>query len=255
MELIGYAELVYFHFYRKVDEVNYFIQEAVSIAENYKTVSPEERNFMFDKMQFTFSAYINALISCWEISKVSIELSNDLNDLHYKNGIPSENDLENDLGKFIEYFSCDETSHRWFKFMKDVRNANAHDGTATVNGGDDHNFLIQTALDRFTRDRKTKKLTRQTSVSPKKNAIAVILDTAIALIPLFEAKLNRPTLSMEDHRSFAKFKLSAIPGFMDDFLNQEEELIAAMVGAQLQIQNGRNCSEYLTKWRQQREST
>jgi len=90
MELKNYAEMVYFQFYRKVEELDYFISEAVDNALKYKNAPAPKDNFHFDKMQFTFSASINALVSIWEIAKLSKSLANALSGVSESKGSPIE---------------------------------------------------------------------------------------------------------------------------------------------------------------------
>lgn len=149
MDLKNYAEMVYFQFYRKVEELDFFLKEAVSNALSYKNAPVPKDNFYFDKMQFTFSAYINALVSTWEIAKLSKSLANVLEGHPERKGLVAEIHLENKLELFTEYFDCEPTTYYWFRFMKEARNANGHDGSLALNGGNVQEFLFQTDLHRY----------------------------------------------------------------------------------------------------------
>lgn len=254
MDLKNYAEMVYFQFYRKVEELDFFITEAADNALNYKDAPIPKDNFYFDKMQFTFSACINALVSTWEIAKLSKSLANELGGLPEREGLVSEMDIESNPQIFAEYFDCDPAVHYWFRFMKDARNANAHDGSLALNGGNVEEFLFQTDLHRFKWDRRSKRFAYVASESPKGNAVCVMLKAAIALVPVFESKLERPALTLEDYYASAKFKLESIPGLLDKFREKESEIIESMVQAQLDGQKDRNCEKQLETWSRQLES-
>jgi|GEM_PF-3687184 len=248
MNLKNYAEMVYFQFYRKVEELDFFVNEAVDNALSYKDAPIPKDNFYFDKMQFNFSAYINSLVSTWEIAKLSKSLANELSGVPERDGLPFESELESNQQIFVEYFDCDPSVHYWFRFMKDARNANAHDGSLALNGGNSEEFLFQTDLHRFKWDRKSKRFAYVASESPKGNAVIAILKAALALVPVFENKLERPALSLDDHCASAKFKLESIPGLLDNFRDKETEIIEAMVQAQLGGQKYRNCEKQMESW-------
>lgn len=248
MDLKNYSEMVYFQFYRKVDELDYFITEAVDNALRYKDAPIPKDNLYFDKMQFTFSAYINALVSTWEVAKLSKSLANDLSSRPEREGLLSERELENSQQTFVEYFDCDPAVHAWFRFMKDARNANAHDGSLALNGGNVYEFLFQTDLHRYKWDRGSRRFEYEVSKSPKGNAVCVMLKAAIALVPIFENKLERPELSIEDHYASAKFKLESIPRLLEKFQDKQTEIIESMVQSQLGGQKGRDCKKQLESW-------
>ncbi|UJW79396.1 hypothetical protein [Hydrogenophaga sp. SL48] len=254
MDLKNYAEIVYFQFYRKVEELDFFITEAADNAFSYKDAPAPKDNFYFDKMQFTFSACINALVSTWEIAKLSKSLANELGGLSEREGLVSEMNLESNPQVFAEYFDCDPAVHYWFRFMKDARNANAHDGSFALNGGNIEEFLFQTDLHRFKWDGKSKRFAYVVSESPKGNAVCVILKAAIALVPAFENKLERPILSLGDHYASAKFKLESIVGLLNNFRGKESELIGSMVQAQIGGQKNRSCEKQLESWARKLES-
>lgn len=254
MDLKNYAEMVYFQFYRKVDELDYFIREAIDNALNYKDALIPKDNLYFDKMQFTFSAYINALVSTWEVAKLSKSLANDLSGRPEREGLLSERKLESSQQTFAEYFDCDPAVHTWFRFMKDARNANAHDGSLALNGGNVSEFLFQTDLHRYKWDRDSRRFAYEVSESPKGNAVRVMLKAAIALVPIFENKLERPELSIEDHYASAKFKFESIPGLLDKFRDKQTEIIESMVQSQLDGQKGRDSGQQLESWSQRLES-
>jgi len=254
MDLKNYAEMVYFQFYRKVDELDFFISEAMDNALRYKDSPVPKDNIYFNKMQFSFSAYINALVSTWEVAKLSQSLANDLDALPEREGLISERDLETNPQVFAEYFDCNPAVNYWFRFMKDARNANAHDGSLALNGGNAEEFLFQTDLYRYKWNRRSKRFEYEASQSPKGNAVGVMLRAAIALVPAFESKLKRPELSLDDHYAAAKFKLESIPGLLDKFREKESEMIDSMVQAQLAGQKDRNCAEQLDSWTRQLRS-
>jgi hypothetical protein len=241
MDLKSYAEMVYFQFYRKVEELDFFITEASENALKYKDAPIPKDNFYFDKMQFTFSAFINALISTWEIAKLSKSLANELKGLPSREGLFSERTLESNSQAFSEYFDCDLDLYYWFSFMKDARNASAHDGSLALNGGNVEELLFQTDLHRFKWDRGKKCFEYVASESPKGNAVRVIVNAAFALVPIFENKLERPSLSLDEHYTSAKFKLESIPNLLDNFRGKETEIINSMVQAQLCGQKNQSC--------------
>lgn len=248
MNLKNYAEMVYFQFYRKVDELNFFIEEAFSNGIKYRDAPIPKENTYFDKMQFNFSAYINALVSVWEIAKLSRCLTNQLEGRPARMGLVSEAKLEDDAKIFSEYFGCSPAVHNWFRFMKDARNANAHDGSLALNGGDVKEFLFLTDLHRYKWSTKSSRFEYEISESPKGNAVCLMLNAAIALVPVFENKLERPELFLEDHFASAKFKIESIHGFPNEFREKMPELIEHMVQAQLGGQKGRNCEKQLESW-------
>lgn len=253
MDLTHYAEMVYFQFYRKVAEIDFFIEEAIDNARKYRIAPAPKENFYFDKMQFTFSAFINANVSCWEICKLSISLRNQLESRPAREGLASEYKLENDSNHFLDYFSeSSEQAYDWFKFSKSARNANSHDGSLSLNGGNFQQFLFQTDLHRYKFDMRSKKFIYEHSKSPGTDAISTMLDVAIQLIPLYESKLQKPTITLDQHYEAAKFKIASVKGFIDTFKDQEKSIIEAMVNAQLQGPKEMNCLNQINKWKNHR---
>lgn len=197
MNFENYFENVFFQFYNKVDEVDFYLEKSI---ENHKTYAetPTPRNIeQFNTAQFYFSAFINALISTWEISKLTIQIENSLLNNEHRSGLASEIELADDCSKFMEYFKASkESDHELFKFLKTARNACAHDGTMSLNGGVGDTFNFLGNLQRYEyNNKKEKKCFEHVSLAPpQQDAISCMLLMAIRLIPLFEGKLKRPKL-------------------------------------------------------------
>jgi hypothetical protein len=84
--------------------------------------------------------------------------------------------------------------------------------------------------------------------------VRVIVNAAIALVPIFENKLERPSLSLDEHYTSAKFKLESIPNLLDNFRGKETEIINSMVQAQLGGQKNQSCVKQLESWSQKLNS-
>lgn len=249
MNIIDYAESVYFQFYRKIDEMDFFISEAVDNWSKYASAPLPKDNTYFNKMQFVFSAFLSALVSSWEISKLSIQLRNSISGVNIRDDLKSENNLESDLDLFLEYFDIEhDQAFELFKFMKSARNACAHDGSLSLNGGNDRHFLFQTDLHRFKLN-NNKVFIYEFHNSPKNNAMNVMLDLALHLVPLFESKLSRPVISHEMQFEIAEFKLKSLKGLPSAFQSNNRELIEAMVDAQEKGSTGRTTAEHIAKWK------
>ncbi|MGL4316460.1 MAG: hypothetical protein ACRCTL_07575 [Pseudomonas sp.] len=198
MNLENYFENVFFQFYNKVDEVGFYLEKSI---ENHKAyaATPIPRDIeQFNTAQFYFSAFINALISTWEISKLTIQIENALQNKEHRTGLASEIALAEDHSKFMGYFkSSKESDHELFKFLKSARNACAHDGTMSLNGGVGDKFNFLGSLQRYEyNSQKEKKCFEHVSLAPpQQDAISCMLLMAIRLIPLFEEKLKRPKLT------------------------------------------------------------
>lgn len=249
MHIIHYAESVYFQFYRKIDEVNFFISEAVDNWRNYTSAPLPKDNAYFNKMQFVFSAFLSALVSSWEISKLSIQLRNAISGVNIRDDLKSESNLESDVDLFLKYFDVkDEKIFELFKFMKSARNASAHDGSLSLNGGNDRHFLFQTDLHRFKLS-NNKVFIYEHHNSPKNDAMNVMLDLALHLVPVFESKLSRPVISREMQFDIAEFTLKSIKSLPPEFLPIKQELIEAMVESQEMGRAGRTTLEHIAIWK------
>lgn len=215
MEIVHYAENVYYQFYRKSEEVDYFLTLAMENNDAYsKAPSPKDNKF-FDVMQFSFSAFLNAISSCWEISKLSIQLHCSLNSIDPNAMLPYENKLLDDQDAFEVYFSPgSENSHFWFRFMKAARNASAHDGTYSAFGGNTELFVFPSKIYRYDYDRRKNLFKMAESDVPGISVTASMLAIAYKLLPLFEKKLIKPELTGEDKIKKAKHDLSSIAHMM-----------------------------------------
>jgi hypothetical protein len=196
MTLDHYFENVYFQFYSKIEEVEFYLQKSIDNHREYAE-SPLPRNIAhFNIAQFYFSAFINALISTWEISKLTIKLENSILKNEDRNGLVGEKELASDCSKFMGYFKGSKKSdHELFKFLKSSRNACAHDGTMSLNGGTGDTFSFMGDLHRYEYNEKKKCFESATSVSPQQDAISSMLLMATRLIPLFEEKLKKPEIN------------------------------------------------------------
>ena len=135
------------------------------------------------------------MISTWEISKLTIQIENSILNNEHRDGLTSEPVLAADCPKFMEYFKNSTASdHELFKFLKSARNACAHDGTMSLNGGMGDTFNFMSDLQRYEyNDKKSKKCFEFVSLTPpQQDAISCMLLMAIRLIPLFEVKLKKP---------------------------------------------------------------
>lgn len=234
MELYDYADTVYFQFYRKVEEVDYFIREAVSNAIMYVSAPSPKDNALCNKMQFTFSAYVNALVSCWEISKLSIQLNNQLAGQPLREGLVGESKLESTRVHFATFFGSDDNeTYECFRFIKTARNANSHDGSLALNSGNEFLFSFGTDLHRYSLSRADV-FVQDTFGSPSGDAISCMVNAAMRLAPLFEGKLCRPVITAEQHYKTAEFKFASLKGFPRFPTGVMKQMIQAMCDLQIQ---------------------
>jgi len=255
LNITTYFENVFHQFYAKADEVDFFIMKAYTNYDEYKNTPIPKSGKHLLAMQCYFSAFLTALETCWEISKVSIDLSlivsNDEKDSIYsQNKKPSEGKLENDKEYFKQYFETDDTHYYWFSFLKEARNASAHDGSLSLNGGNTEKFLFLTDIYRF-RNLNGKKYEFVTAKSPSEDALTAMLMMAIYLIPLFESKLIRPIIGDEDQRQIALFRLQSIKeqGFQDMFKIMQDQITNALVEVQKEASlKQNNASSLIIKW-------
>lgn len=210
MELVNYHANVFHQFSRKVQEVDYFIMEFIKNRDDHRYASPEARNPMFDKMQFVFSAYLGAMVSCWEIAKLTIYLDNTMKGLPFKSGTLPEATLDSSCERFNEYFcvSGSET-FEWFKFLKLARNASAHDGTCASYGGSDEDFFYPGSIKRFAVFKE--KFVAREEVPPCSNTTESILKMSIQLVPLFASKVRAHHMTKEQKLSQARGYLELVP--------------------------------------------
>lgn len=248
MNILHYSENVYYQFFRKLDEVGYFLNEAVINQEEYKDASLPKDNKFFDKMQFTFSAFLGALVSTWEISKLSLELENFIDGRAKNHKLPSERLLTSDFSEFKNFFTlADNEMHNWFCFLKAARNASAHDGSCAVNGGNVEIFKFQTHIHRFGWEKSTNEFKYLYTPAAQCSAVTSMLAMAYKLSPLFFSKLKCPAISPEVGKEIGRFNidssldLNALPNDVRD------QIINSLSAARLNTPKG-NIDEKVTKW-------
>lgn len=224
MNILHYSENVYHQFFRKIDEVNYFLQEAVNNQEKYTEAPLPKDNKFFDTMQFVFSAFLGALVSSWEITRLSIQLENYISGRKKDKGLPSERSLTSDFSVFKDFFNVtDSEIHGWFRFLKVARNASAHDGSCAVNGGNVQVFKFQSDLHRFDWNQSTGVFKHSCTAAAQLSAVTSMLAMAYKLSPLFFSKLKCPEISPEIGKEIAKFNIDSsfdMRAFSNDFREQ-----------------------------------
>ncbi len=196
MKLVDYHLNSYCQFYDKAKEVEYFLQRSLDNHSEYVR-APIPRDFRyFQVAQFYFSAFMNSLISTWEISRLTISTDNVLTGRDANEGIVSERKLAEKKDEFLMYFSgATEQDYHLFRFLKHARNACAHDGTITLNGGTGDAFRFMGNLERFelVKAKSNKKEFVHFCIAPpQEDAIRTMLLMSTRLVPLFESKLRVP---------------------------------------------------------------
>jgi len=188
MNFEDYFENVYFQFYNKVDEVEFYLQNSIDNHSNYAlTAIPRDIKFL-NIAQFYFSAFINALTSTWEIAKLSIKIENP------NSSSIRETVLTNNEAEFLRYFTgATVQDHKLFQFLKFSRNACSHDGTMALSGGVGNSFNFSGIIERFDFESSNNTFTHAQIEPPQGDAIKAMLLMATKLVPLFEAKLKMPT--------------------------------------------------------------
>jgi hypothetical protein len=219
MDFEQYFENVYFQFYNKIDEVDCFLKLSIDNHTQYSN-SKIPRDFShFNTAQFYFSAFINSLISTWEIAKLTISIENTVDKLDSQNNIIKEKLLSN-KDDFLKYFDgANNEDFELFNFLKVARNACSHDGTISLNGARDDKFNFIGDFERYDFNNSDKKFTYTCFEPPQHDAIKTMLLMATRLLPLFETKLKkpkRPYLFEELHPN-AMDKSQNIPTFIDKY--------------------------------------
>ena len=187
-QYLTYYHSVYNQFYNKINEVDYFLNLAVDNYKIYKA-SPKPRDIkQFHKIQYIFSAFLSASESCWEIVKVTQDLT-EMKDSSKKYKV-SETQLENEQF-FNKYFNTNDINlYNLYQFLKKARNACCHDGTISFNGGEDDKLNFMTDIIRY--EKKNGSYNFVSYSSPDEDVITIMINIALYLIPLFETKLISP---------------------------------------------------------------
>lgn len=210
LDLVIYHADVFHQFFRKAEEVDYFIMEFVANRDAHRQATPEARSPMFDKMQFLFSAYLGAMVSCWEIAKLTIQLDNKIKGLPLRSGTVSEATLESSCDDFNNYFSVTgSAAFDWFKFLKLARNASAHDGTCASYGGSDEDFFYPGSIKRFALFKEN--FVAREEVPPCRSTTESILGMGIHLVPLFASKVKPFHMTREHKLAQASNRLALTP--------------------------------------------
>lgn len=248
MNILHYSENVYHQFFRKIDEVDYFLHEAVDNQERYTEASLPKDNKFFDKMQFVYSAFLSALVSTWEISRLSIQLENSTSGRKKDYGLPSERSLTSDLSVFNEFFDVvDGETHALFSFLKVARNASAHDGSCAVNGGNVQVFKFQSDLHRFDWDQSARVFKHSCTAAAQLSAVTSMLAMAYKLSPLFLIKLKRPKISPEISEEIATFNIDSLFDMRLFPSDLREQAIISLVQCKNLIPN-RRIDQNVIKW-------
>jgi hypothetical protein len=248
MHILHYAENVYHQFFAKTDEVDYFLREAVDNETKYAEAEIPKDVAYLNKMQFIFSAFVAALVSSWEIARLSIHLDNSINGRVKEYGLPSERALTRDFLEFKNFFDeADSENHYWFCFLKAVRNASAHDGSCAVNGGNVEIFKFQSDLHRFEWNRDKKTFDYLSMPSTKLGAVTSMLAMAYKLSPLFLRKLKCPEISAEISKEIAKFNVESSFAFVGIPAELREHCVNAMVEARKAISD-RKVNGKISTW-------
>ena len=254
MDIKTYFTDVYYQFYNKVDEVDYFISLAIDNSEAYQQAPLPKDHKFFKIAQYTFSAFLSALESCWEIVKVTHDLYCSLH--NSASSSITEKYLE-DGNKFNQFFDItDSTAFTWYFFLKNARNASCHDGSLILKGSNSNNFCFSTDIHRYKKDVKSKEYLFLKYPSPTEDVITSILQMAVCLIPLFEKKLIKPDLTTEDHKKAVTYNLNSLkdPIFQtvlnsfDGFI--KEEFSQAMTKSKAIIyEQKKSCDPIIENWK------
>lgn len=246
MDLVHYHANVFHQFFRKVEEVDYFIVELVRNRDDHRQATPEARNPLFDKMQFLFSAYLGAMVSCWEIAKLTIYLDNTMKGVSFKSGVMSEIKLGSSCEVFNDYFSVVENeAFEWFKFLKLARNASAHDGTCASYGGSDVDFFYPGSIKRY-------ELLRETFVAreespPCMGTTESVLKMGIQLIPLFASKVKPFSMTRQEKLSQARGYLELVP-ILHMFSASQIETMVSAAADNIPDAKEVDVSRFVAKW-------
>lgn len=248
MNILHYSENVYHQFFRKIDEVDYFLQEAVNNQAKYAETQLPKDNKFFDTMQFVFSAFLGALVSSWEISRLSIQLENFISGRKKDYGLPSERSLTNDFYVFKDFFNTtDAEIHSWFCFLKVARNASAHDGLCAINGGNDQLFKYSTDIHRFEWYQSLKVFKHSCTTATQLSAVTSMLAMAYKLSPLFFSKLKCPEISPETNKEIARFNVDSTYGLNDLPFEHREQIISTLAQYRNPIPK-RLINQKITEW-------
>lgn len=235
MDIGHYHYNVYHQFFSKVEEVDYFLQEADRNEKEFRQSDRRDLKYL-NRMQFIFSACVGALVSVWEVVRLSKQIRNYSEGVERNLGLPNEYELVNDAIKFHSYFgNPGDEAYAWFCFLKSARNANAHDGSCAANGGNSEIFKFQSDLHRFEWDRSDKKFKYVCVDAPEWGTVTSLLAMAHILVPMFFSKLDRPEISEELGQSIARFNIESSYGLMGASEEEKEAFVSSLVAAQASV--------------------
>lgn len=221
MTIEEYQNEIYYHFFNKVQEVDFFLNLCINNYIEYSEQNlPKNIKFLYN-FQYLFSAFLNSLSSVWEISRLSCELANEK--------IISETQLEKSFNIFSEFFELkDEETYNLFIFMKHARNASAHDGTITLNSGMGDKFYFGNSLKRY---KKYKDSFSFINIkSPSEDAITILIKMAYFLVPIFKNKLMNKNYKVVKKYEVPELdipesiKIMMKKSFLEDYDNIEKKL-------------------------------
>jgi hypothetical protein len=254
MNIFYYAECVHFQFFRKVDELDFFLDAALTNALNFKRTPPPKSIQFASVMEYTFSSFLNAAISAWEIVKLSNQLTNSINGKSINDNIPTEKKLESDYQVFCNYFGIENQEiHKLFVFLKSARNASAHDGTISVNGGTYDEFLFMTDIHRYIINSNT--FEEKTFETPNGNVIKCMYDIALLLIPLFHSKLQIINIPEGLDYEIAEFiyEINKDPEYKTFLASMKEQYIKSIINSRKSRPNTESIKDKVKKWEEIRK--
>lgn len=222
MTLNEYFENVAFQFYSKVEEVDFFLQAAIDHHAAYAS-TPDQRTIRpMVEAQFYFSAFISALVSTWEIAKLTHKLAGELEGTAVK--LEWEWRLASQATPFLTFFEgANERDFALFRFLKQARNATIHDGTLALNGGTNDMFCLFGPIDRFESPGikgSKSNFQRVTVLPPDVDAIEAMRQLAVRLLPLFEQQLKRPNKLSGIQETLWKKNKTKVKDFVAKYLPQ-----------------------------------
>lgn len=247
MHINHYRYNVYHQFFSKLKELDYFLGEAEKNETEYRIAS--DKNLHFDKMQYLFSACVGALVSSWEIVRLSRQLENFCDGKKRNENLPGEHILVGDALAFHAFFETDDDrAYAWFCFLKASRNASAHDGSCSVNGGNTEIFKFQTDLHRFEWDRNVNRFEHAVSDVPEWGAVTSLFAMAHILVPLFFTKIKYPDVCKSLMMEMATFNMASSLS-----LNEVPEGVRRSVveglAEQISLVPERSIHEMIEKWK------
>lgn len=246
MDLVIYHADVFHQFFRKVEEVDFFIMEFIGNRDEHRQATPEARNPMFGKMQFLFSAYLGAMVSCWEIAKLTIQLDNTIKGMPLRLGTVSEATLESSCDDFNNYFSVTgSVAFEWFKFLKLARNASAHDGTCASYGGSNEDFFYPGSIKRFALHREN--FVAREELPPCRSTTESILKMGIHLMPLFASKVKAFHMTREHKLAQARSRIELTPA-LSMFQPWQVEQMVNSYADKIPDARAVDVSQFVSKW-------